>query len=124
MGVLYFDLLFAVWVILCGPSTPLSLAAGVLFTPVPLGVLVAWMGEQSGSIVAFLIGRSLGGDWVRRRLGKMSTGNLLKVVAATVEKQPHKITGCATCPPCPFASLPPPPRPRLMAFSSRPPSPL
>jgi len=60
--------LFAVATVLFLPGAIFGLAGGVLFGPL-WGTIVNLVGATIGATAAFLIGRYLAGDWVRRRAG-------------------------------------------------------
>ncbi len=49
------------------PGSVLTLGAGFLFG-VPVGVLTVWIGANLGAFAAFLIGRTVAGDWVAQKV--------------------------------------------------------
>lgn len=58
---------YAAAAVLVVPGTLLTLAAGFLFG-LPVGVMLVSVGSLSGAAAAFLTGRFLARDWVRRRI--------------------------------------------------------
>jgi len=60
--------LFALATVLFLPGVVFGLAGGVLFGPV-WGTILNLAGATLGATAAFLVGRYLAGDWVRRRAG-------------------------------------------------------
>src|SRR5215467_10485123 len=60
--------LFAFGTVLFVPGALFGLAGGVLFGPV-WGTILNLAGATLGATAAFLVGRYLAGDWVRRRAG-------------------------------------------------------
>ncbi|MBI2736269.1 MAG: VTT domain-containing protein [Rhodospirillales bacterium] len=60
--------LFAVGTVLFLPGAVFGLAGGLLFGPL-WGTILNLIGATLGAIAAFLVGRYLAGDWVRRRAG-------------------------------------------------------
>lgn len=64
-----FVVLYAVVASLGLPGTPLTLAGGAIFGTVA-GTGLNWLGATLGATGAFLLARSLGGDAVRRLLGR------------------------------------------------------
>jgi uncharacterized membrane protein YdjX (TVP38/TMEM64 family)/rhodanese-related sulfurtransferase len=60
--------LFAVGTVLFLPGAVFGLAGGVLFGPL-WGTVLNLVGATLGATAAFLVGRYLAGDWVRRRAG-------------------------------------------------------
>ncbi|MEJ2603179.1 MAG: TVP38/TMEM64 family protein [Gammaproteobacteria bacterium] len=65
------------------PGSILTLAAGFLFGVVT-GTIVVSISSVAGATAAFLVGRSLGREWVRRKIG--SDRRLAAVDAATRER--------------------------------------
>jgi uncharacterized membrane protein YdjX (TVP38/TMEM64 family)/rhodanese-related sulfurtransferase len=61
--------LFALGTIFFVPGAIFGLAGGLLFGPL-WGTILSFMGATLGATVAFLAGRYLAGDWVRRRAGR------------------------------------------------------
>ena len=74
-GPVAFILLYAAGTVLFFSGALLSLAGGALFGPV-WGTVFNLSGAVAGSALAFLIARTLGGDWIARRLG----GRLKRVI--------------------------------------------
>lgn len=66
-GQLLFVLLYAAACVLFLPASVLTLGAGAVFG-VARGFLLVWAGASLGLVAAFLSGRYLLRDWVRRRL--------------------------------------------------------
>ncbi|MBI4995550.1 MAG: VTT domain-containing protein [Rhodocyclales bacterium] len=67
-GPLVFMVLYALATVLFLPGSVLTLAGGALFGPV-WGTLWNLTGATLGAVLAFLIARYLGADWVTRRAG-------------------------------------------------------
>ena len=74
-GPVGFILLYTAGTVLFFSGALLSLAGGALFGPV-WGTVFNLAGAVAGSTVAFLIARTLGGDWIARRMG----GRLKRVI--------------------------------------------
>lgn len=68
---LLFMALYALATVLFLPGTLMTLAGGALFGPV-LGTFYNLTGATVGAALAFLVGRSIGGDWVQRRAAGFS----------------------------------------------------
>ena len=73
-------LLFAIGTVLFVPGVLFALAGGALFGPL-WGTLLNLSGATLGATAAFLAGRYLAGDWVRRRAGPR-LGRLISGVEA------------------------------------------
>lgn len=67
-GPMVFMILYALATVLFLPGSVLTLAGGALFGPV-WGTLWNLTGATLGAVLAFLIARYLGADWVTRRAG-------------------------------------------------------
>ncbi len=65
---LVFMALYAIATVLFLPGSVLTLAGGALFGPV-VGTLVNLTGATIGAVLAFLIARYLGADWIRAKAG-------------------------------------------------------
>nr|VFK52388.1 MAG: Uncharacterized membrane protein YdjX, TVP38/TMEM64 family, SNARE-associated domain [Candidatus Kentron sp. TUN]VFK52902.1 MAG: Uncharacterized membrane protein YdjX, TVP38/TMEM64 family, SNARE-associated domain [Candidatus Kentron sp. TUN]VFK63779.1 MAG: Uncharacterized membrane protein YdjX, TVP38/TMEM64 family, SNARE-associated domain [Candidatus Kentron sp. TUN] len=65
---LMFVLVYAIATVLFLPGSVLTLAGGAFFGPV-LGTLLNLTGATIGSMLAFLVARYLGADWVRAKAG-------------------------------------------------------
>ncbi|MBR2813104.1 MAG: VTT domain-containing protein [Reyranella sp.] len=61
-------MLFAIATVLFLPGAVFGLAGGLLFGPL-WGTILNLIGATLGATAAFLVGRYLAGDWVRRRAG-------------------------------------------------------
>lgn len=58
-GRLFYVLGLSLWVILCGPTTPVEIASGFVFTPLWLSTAMCAAGKTVGNLVAFVLGRRL-----------------------------------------------------------------
>jgi uncharacterized membrane protein YdjX (TVP38/TMEM64 family) len=66
LGVVIYTLVFAIWVVLCMPSTILEILPGFLFGT-KVGFVVCMVGKNLGSFVAMILGRTLLADMVQRK---------------------------------------------------------
>ncbi|MBI1817127.1 MAG: TVP38/TMEM64 family protein [Deltaproteobacteria bacterium] len=86
-GPLAFIALYVIGPALFLPGAPLTIAAGVLFGPV-WGTVYTIIGATGGAMLAFVVARYLGRDWVERRLS--NTSGLLVRIKSGVESEGWK----------------------------------
>jgi uncharacterized membrane protein YdjX (TVP38/TMEM64 family) len=80
-GPIVFILMYSIAPALLLPGLPLDLVAGILFGPV-WGTVYASIGSTAGATVAFVVARTIGGDWVQRKL----SGRLARIKAGVEEE--------------------------------------
>ena len=95
-GVVIYILLFLCWSMLLFPHTPLEIAAGLIWAPMLKAVIIAWVAKVSGSCMCFFIGRTIGGRFVKERLGE-SESKYIKAIGIVLEKRRHFITALVSC---------------------------
>jgi uncharacterized membrane protein YdjX (TVP38/TMEM64 family) len=66
-GVLFFWAVYVVSTVFMLPGSLLTMLAGFAYGPL-VGLLVAWPASMTGATVAFLLGRTVMRDWVRRSI--------------------------------------------------------
>ena len=75
-GFLFFYVLYVLLACLAMPTTPLNIAAGILFS-LWSGYLVALAGAATSAVVVFLFARYVAHDWVRARLQRIEGSDRL-----------------------------------------------
>jgi len=60
----------SIWVVFCGPTTPVELASGFVFRPVWMSTMMCTLGKTFGNLIAFVLGRRLLKPLVMRLLQK------------------------------------------------------
>ncbi len=88
--------IYSVWVVFCLPGTILTMSAGIIYTKIRgvwVGLLIAGLlgnlGQFSGSLLAFLTGRYLVHDFLRRYF---ETNKTMHAIDLAVKEKGKKIS--------------------------------
>ena len=87
IGAICFVPLYAIWVTLLLPGIWASMLAGLLYGPW-LGTVLVFFGAIIGAEVAFLLGRTILREWVRKRLARIPK---LQAVEQAVSREGLKL---------------------------------
>jgi len=87
LGALVYGLVYAAGTVLLMPGTALTLGSGFLYGPL-LGVLLVSPASVLGATISFLLARSFGREWTRKRIGKHPR---FEIIDRAIEKHGFKI---------------------------------
>src|SRR5580700_9524287 len=86
-GTLLFGLVYIPAAVLLVPASMLTLGAGFVFG-VARGTVIASLGSTAGASAAFIVGRTVGHDWVA---GRMAGYPALEAIGRAVESEAFKV---------------------------------
>lgn len=86
-GVIIYTLVFILWELTVGVTTPVETAAGMAFG-LKNGFLANAIGKTSGAILAFLLGRHVLKDFVQK---KLEGNELMELVQDSIAKNPLRV---------------------------------
>ena len=86
-GLVVYTVMFALWEILVGVTTPVETAAGMAFG-VKKGIICSAIGKMGGAVIAFLIGRFLLFDYFS---GKLQDNEMMGLVQESIQENPVRV---------------------------------
>jgi len=86
-GLVAYTVMFALWEILVGVTTPVETAAGMAFG-VKKGIICSAIGKMGGAVIAFLIGRFLLFDYFS---GKLQDNEMMGLVQESIQENPVRV---------------------------------
>jgi uncharacterized membrane protein YdjX (TVP38/TMEM64 family) len=97
VGLIGYTIMFMLWTMVFGITTPVETAAGMAFGVIP-GIVASGSGKFLGALFTFLLARYKFADQVRR---KMESNELLLLIEESVEETPFRVALL-----CRFSPLP------------------
>ena len=86
-GLVVYTVMFALWEILVGVTTPVETAAGMAFG-VKNGIICSAIGKMGGAVLAFLIGRFLLFDYFTE---KLKDNEMMGLVQESIQENPVRV---------------------------------
>ena len=86
-GLVVYTVMFALWEILVGVTTPVETAAGMAFG-VKKGIICSAIGKMGGAVIAFLIGRFLLFDYFSE---KLQDNEMMGLVQESIQENPVRV---------------------------------
>ena len=87
IGLVVYTVMFALWEILVGVTTPVETAAGMAFG-VKKGIICSAIGKMGGAVIAFLIGRFLLFDYFSE---KLQDNEMMELVQESIQENPVRV---------------------------------